>query len=74
MARRKAWSIASTSSQQMGRMKCCQCSKQITEGEYLWRDTEEAYITLHKECSLNQPIWQAREIARQAYAWAGVNP
>lgn len=70
----KRWSICSAPGSQRGLMICANCNKKILEGEYLYRETDEKFITLHKACSSNQPIWKARELAQQAYSWAGVNP
>lgn len=40
-----------------GRMICGACSKPITEGEYRVREKSDRYITHHRACLPDDPVW-----------------
>ena len=41
-----------------GRMICEICGKSIHQRAYRYYETEEAYISQHRECSLDDPEWK----------------
>lgn len=51
------WEYAQTPGQEVGLMICTSCQKKITEGQYRYRETEEAYLPQHRACSASDPKW-----------------
>jgi len=47
-----------------GTMVCTKCNKFIKSGEYRVRETEEAYLSQHRKCSLDDPEWAMRDKRR----------
>lgn len=51
------WNYTRTPGHQVGLMICTACNRKITEGQYRYRETEEAYLPQHRACSLADPKW-----------------
>lgn len=52
----KTWSYTSTP-HQVGLMICTACRQPITDGEYRFRETEDAYLPQHRSCCQSDPNW-----------------
>jgi hypothetical protein len=47
----------------VGKMRCCSCGKKITEGQYRYHETENAYVPCHRACCPNDPQWNVLDQA-----------
>lgn len=61
MGKRKYWVYAEANSCTVGLMKCCSCGKKITEGEFRYYETEEAYVCQCKTCGGSDSRWIERD-------------
>ncbi len=57
MGKKYHWTYANKSWASYGTMRCTACGKQVTEGDYRVRETEEAYLVQHRACCENDPYW-----------------
>jgi hypothetical protein len=64
----KQWTYTDALGQQVGLMICTACHKPIDSGEYRFRETEEAYLPQHRECSANDPCWAQVDKRRREQA------
>lgn len=51
---------------QVGKMRCCSCGKKITEGQYRYHETENAYVPCHRSCCQKDPHWAVLDEAEEA--------
>lgn len=51
------WEYADAATQQVGTMICTACRRRITEGQYRFRETDDAYLPQHRKCSSTDPQW-----------------
>lgn len=69
----KRWNYAS-SNQRVGLMICTACQKPIAEadGDFRFRETDDAYLPQHRACSSSDPEWVKIDENRrkQAAFWA----
>lgn len=56
---KRHYEYAHARSCQVGKMRCCSCGKKITEGQYRYHETEDAYVPCHRACCPTDPHWQA---------------
>ena len=68
MTRRRDWRYGVAPGQQVGLMICTACRTKIETGEFRYRETEEAYLPQHKQCSLGDPEWVKMEQRQREYA------
>lgn len=61
MGKRKDWVYTNANGQSIGLMKCCSCGKKITEGEFRYYETEEAYVCQCKKCGGSDNRWIERD-------------
>ena len=61
MGKRKDWVYAEANGCTVGLMKCCSCGKKITEGEFRYYETEEAYVCQCKTCGGSDSRWIERD-------------
>ena len=61
MGKRKHWVYAEANGCTVGLMKCCSCGKKITEGEFRYHETEEAYVCQCKKCGGSDNRWVERD-------------
>lgn len=54
---KKDWQYTNVASARYGSMVCIACSKQIEEGQYRWRETAAAYLSQHRKCCADDPVW-----------------
>lgn len=64
---RKDWSYTNATSGSHGLMRCCSCGKAI-EGEYRVRDAGSKFVTQHRACSRDDPMWARIDRERNAKA------
>lgn len=63
----KHWEYTQTPNQ-VGLMVCTACQRNITEGQFRYRETDDAYLPQHRACSADDPKWAQLDSA--AAAWA----
>lgn len=61
MGRKHYWYHANAPSTQAGNMICTVCYKQITSGDFRYRETEDAYLTQHRGCCQNDTYWKKKD-------------
>lgn len=61
MGKRRDWTYTEAPGCKVGLMKCCSCGKKITEGEYRYFETEDAYIPQCKPCGGSDSRWVERD-------------
>lgn len=62
---RKEWSYAQTPGTRVGLMICTGCNKPITDGDFRYRETEEAYLPQHRACCASDPHWGEVDTKRE---------
>lgn len=55
----KKWTYTNTDAARVGRMICTACQKQITDGDFRYRSTGQAYLPQHRVCSEFDKNWLA---------------
>lgn len=66
MGKSKHWVYAEANGCTVGLMKCCSCGKKITEGEFRYYETEEAYVCQCKKCGGSDNRWVERDRKRES--------
>ena len=63
---RRHWYYVNDCRQKVGLMICTHCNSPITEGEYRYRETDDAYLPQHRNCSEHDQKWQEIDAKREA--------
>lgn len=45
-------------------MVCNACGRNIGDGEFRYRETEEKFVVQHRECSESDSAWAVRDVER----------
>jgi hypothetical protein len=53
----KKWNYTVAGRSSYGLMKCAGCGKQITDGQFRYRETDDAFVTQHRACSESDANW-----------------
>jgi hypothetical protein len=53
----KLWNYTDAAGQQVSDMICTACHRKIVDGEYRFRETDDAYLPQHRACSAADPQW-----------------
>lgn len=53
----KNWEYSDAAFNKCGLMICTACRKKIASGQFRYRETDEAYLSQHRECSSDDPQW-----------------
>jgi hypothetical protein len=56
---KKYWRYADAKNTSTGNMICYICNKKIESGKYKYYETETEYRNAHKQCTINDPKWEA---------------
>lgn len=66
----KGWDYCNAQSSRHGTMQCTACGKQITEGEYRYRQKSKGgdwrYVTQHRACAQEDSQWALLDAEREA--------
>lgn len=54
---KRHYNYASAPQYQVGKMRCCSCGKKITEGQYRYHETADAYVPCHRSCCPTDLKW-----------------
>lgn len=66
MAKKYFWNYANAEWSQVSDMVCTVCNKKITEGQYRYRSTPNAFLPVHRACSKDDPEWEQMDAEKQA--------
>jgi hypothetical protein len=58
---KRSWNYASAENTRVGTMICTACRIPIENGEYRYRETEDAYLPQHRACSEQDEGWKFRD-------------
>lgn len=58
MSRKRHYVYVALPWSSVGLMCCSCCGKKITEGQYRYFETEEAYVPQHRACCEDDPEWK----------------
>lgn len=50
------WQYTNSTGTRVGLMRCTTCNQSI-EGDYRYRETEDAYLPQHRDCCASDPMW-----------------
>ena len=57
--------VTNAKSHKTGNMICTHCNKLITQGEYRYRETSNAYLVQHRKCSEQDTHWKINDSLKE---------
>ena len=52
------WEYANTLWLKLGRMICTECQHPIVQGDFRYRETDDAYLPQHRDCCADDTMWR----------------